>query len=548
MRKEIVNLIVKGTGLKIGEVGNLIEVPPRDDMGDFAFPCFGLAKSLKKSPVVIAEDLSEKFRKKLPKGVSNIGSSGAYVNFFVDKRVLAERVLFGKEKRVKKKGKVLIDMSSPNIAKPFGIGHLRSTIIGNSIGKICEANGFEVVKINYLGDWGTQFGKVIFGFKKWGSEAKLKKNPVEHLYELYVRANDEKYNDESREEFKKLESGDSENLKLWKKFRKLSLKEFDELYDLLGVEFDVVSGESFYNDKMEAVVDDLRKKKLLKSDEGAEVVDLKGEGLGVALIKKSDGTSLYATRDLAAAIDRKKEYNFDRMIYEVGREQKLHFKQFFRILEKLGYKWSEDLVHVAHGLYLDKDGKKLATRKGKTIFMKDILEEVVVKAKKNLVARGGLSKKELNRRARIVALAAIYYGDLKNNRENNMIFDVDKFLSFEGDTGPYLLYSYARASSLLRKVKSKKAIKILDLKDSEVRLLKKIDLFEDVVLKAYENFAPNLIANYCYELAQIFNEFYHACPVLGSESEGFRLKLVDRFRETLGKGLELLGIEMLEEM
>jgi len=286
----------------------------------------------------------------------------------------------------------------------------------------------------------------------------------------------------------------------------------------------------------------------LKKDEGAEIVDLKSEGLGVALIKKSDGTSLYATRDLAAAIDRKKEYNFDRMIYEVGREQKLHFKQFFRILEKLGYKWSEDLVHVAHGLYLDKDGKKLATRKGKTIFMKDILEEVVVKAKKNLVARGGLSKKELNRRARIVALAAIYYGDLKNNRENNMIFDVDKFLSFEGDTGPYLLYSYARASSLLRKVKSKKAIKILDLKDSEVRLLKKIDLFEDVVLKAYENFAPNLIANYCYELAQIFNEFYHACPVLGSESEGFRLKLVDRFRETLGKGLELLGIEMLEEM
>ena len=549
MKDAVVKLVANEVGLKVGEVGNLIEVPPRDDMGDFAFPCFGLAKSLKKSPLVIAEDLSKKFRKKLPKGVSNVGLRGAYVNFFIDKKVLAERVLFGKEKRMKKKGKVVIDMSSPNIAKPFGIGHLRSTIIGNSIGRICEANGFDVMKINYLGDWGTQFGKVIFGFKKWGSEAKLKKNPVEHLYELYVRANDDKYDDESREEFRKLESGDSENLKLWKKFRKLSLKEFDELYDLLGVEFDVVSGESFYNDKMEAVVDDLRKKKLLKSDDGAEIVDLKDEGLGVALIKKSDGTSLYATRDLAAAIGRKKEYDFDRMIYEVGQEQKLHFKQFFRILEKLGYKWSKDLVHVAHGLYLDKDGKKLATRKGKTIFMKDILDEVISKAKKNLLKREKLEKKELEVRARKIALAAIFYGDLKNNRESNMVFDIDKFLSFEGDTGPYLLYSYARAASLLKKVVRRSSFVVSgELEGVEVRLLKKIDSFGDVVLKAYENLAPNLVANYCYELASLFNEFYHVCPVLGSEEEGFRLKLTDVFRGTLSKGLWLLGIDVVEEM
>lgn len=554
MKEFIVKLIARELDLDLCEIENLIEVPPKDDMGDFAFPCFILAKSMKKNPMNIAQDLAEKLRKKIPEEVSNIDFHGAYVNFFMDKKILAKKVLngvgkkdfgwndFGNGKRI------VIDMSSPNIAKPFGIGHLRSTIIGNSIGKICEANGFEVVKINYLGDWGTQFGKIIFGFKKWGSEDKLKKNPVEHLYELYVRANDKEYDEISREEFKKLEDGNLENLKLWKKFRKMSLKEFDELYDLLGVSFDVSSGESFYNNKMESVVEDLRKKKLLKTDGGAEIVDLKKDGLGVALIRKSDGTSLYVTRDLAAAIDRKKIYKFDKMIYEVGQEQKLHFKQFFRILDKMGHSWSKYLSHVSHGLYLDSDGKKFATRKGKTVFMKDILNEVIEKAKKNLLVRDKLGKSELEKRARAVALAAIYYGDLKNNRENNVVFDVDKFLSFEGDTGPYLLYSYARANSILKKVKSKAKVKIIDLKDSEIRLLKKIDSFGDAVLKAYENLAPNVIAGYCFELSQIFNEFYHACPVLGSDEEGFRLKLVDAFRVTLKKGLDLLGIGVLGEM
>ena len=557
MKDVVVKLLVKEVGLKVGEVEKLVEVPPRDDMGDFAFPCFGLAKKLKKSPMVIAEDLAKKLRKGLPKEVSNVGFSGPYVNFFVDKKILAERVLgAGGGWQVvggrKKKGKVVIDMSSPNIAKPFGIGHLRSTIIGNSLGKICEANGFEVVKINYLGDWGTQFGKMIFGFKKWGSEVKLKKDAGKHLLEIYVKAGDVKYEDDARMEFKKLEEGDSENVKLWEKFRKLSLAEFDSIYDLLGVEFDVVSGESNYNDKMDGVVEELRKKKLLKKDDGAEIVDLKKEGLGVALIRKSDGTSLYATRDLAAAIGRKKEYGFDKLIYEVGQEQKLHFRQVFKILEKMGYPWAKDCVHVSHGLYLDSDGKKFATRKGKTIFMRDILDEVIEKAKANLLAREKLKKKDLEERARKVALAAIYYGDLKNSRENNIVFDVDKFLSFEGDTGPYLLYSYARASSLLRKVKARvSGVRVFggsEFKDVEVRLLKKIDGFGEVVVKAYDALAPNLIANYSFELSQIFNEFYHSCPVLGSAEEGFRLKLVDAFRVSLGKSLDLLGIGVLEEM
>jgi len=275
---------------------------------------------------------------------------------------------------------------------------------------------------------------------------------------------------------------------------------------------------------------------------------LKNDGLGVALIQKSDGTSLYTTRDLAAAKDRKEKYKFNKMIYEVGQEQRLHFRQLFKILEKMGYKWSSDCIHVSHGLYLDNDGKKLSTRKGKTVYMSDILGEVVEKAKKNLLARENISKKELEDRSRKIALAAIYYGDLKNNRDNNVIFDVDKFLSFEGDTGPYLLYSYARASSIIRKVKSKSKVSILDLKDSEIRLLKKIDSFENIVSRAYDSLSPNLIANYSFELAQIFNEFYHSCPVLGSIEEGFRLKLVDAFRITLKKSLLLLGIEVIEEM
>ena len=555
MKSIIVKLIAKEVKLKVVDVENLVEVPPKSNMGDFAFPCSGLSKSLRKSPMVIAEDLAKSLRKKLPKGISNVDFNGAYVNFFIDKGILAEGVLakvgkkgFG-ELKIGKGKIVCIDMSSPNIAKSFGIGHLRSTIIGNSIGKIAKANGFKIVKINYLGDWGTQFGKIILAYKKWGDEKKLKKDAVAHLQELYVKVSaDETLDDDARLEFKKLESGDKENLGLWKKFREMSIGKFDEIYDLLGISFDVISGESEYNDKMDAVIDELKKKKLAKEDDGALIVDLKNEGLGVALIQKSDGTSLYATRDLAAAKDRKAKYKFDQMIYEVGQEQKLHFKQVFKILEKMGYGWSKDCVHVAHGLYLDSDGKKFATRKGKTVYMSDILDEVIDKAKKNLLARDNVPKKELEERARKIALAAIFYGDLKNNRENNMIFDVDKFLSFEGDTGPYLLYSYARASSIIRKVKSKAVVKILDLKEQEIKLLKKIDSFEEIVEKAYENLAPNLIANYSFELAQMFNEFYHACPVLGSDEEGFRLKLVDAFRITLKKALGLLGIETIEEM
>lgn len=556
MKEIVVDLITGSVSLAREEIFNLVEVPPKLEMGDYAFPCFSLAKKLKKNPLAIAEDLVEKFRRNLPKEISGVDFKGGYVNFFIDKKYLVEKVLnevksksFGKLDFGKGK-KVVIDMSSPNIAKPFGVGHLRSTIIGNSIAKISESCGFNAVKINYLGDWGTQFGKLIYAFKQWGDEKKLKEKPTEYLQELYVKVNsDKKYEEFAREEFKKLEEGDEENLKLWQKFRKMSLKKFEEIYDLLGVDFDVVSGESDYNGRMDSVISLLKKKKLLKKDDGAEIVDLSKDNLGVALIQKSDGTSLYATRDLAAAIDRQKKYGFDKLIYEVGQEQTLHFKQVFKILELLGFAWAKDCVHVSHGLYLGKDGKKFSTRKGKTVYMMDVFEETFEKAKKNLQERENkLSKKEIENRALSIAVAAIFYGDLKNSLDNNIIFDIDKMLAFEGDTGPYLLYSYARASSIIRRVKGKKKVKVFDLHDEEIALIKKIDSFSDVLKRSYEHLAPNLVANYSFELAQIFNEFYHACPVLGSKEEGLRLALVDAFRITLKKVLELLGIGVLEEM
>jgi arginyl-tRNA synthetase len=555
MKEIVAELLSHETGIEKNHLLNLIEIPPREEMGDFAFPCFSLAKTLKKNPMEIAKELGEKIRKNLSKEVSGVDFSGGYVNFFINKKFLAEKIFkdvskknFGENNTGKNKT-VVIDMSAPNIAKPFGIGHLRSTIIGNSISNILSMNGYKTKKINYLGDWGTQFGKLILAYKKWGDENKLKKDAISHLQELYVKVNaDELLEDSAREEFKKLEDGDKENKKLWDKFRKLSIEEFDKIYELLGIEFDEISGESKYNNKMDSVIELLEKKNLIKKDEGADIVDLKDEGIGVALIKKSDGTSLYATRDLAAAIDRKNKYNFDMMIYEVGQEQKLHFKQLFKILEKLGFEWAKNCVHVPHGLYLDKDGKKFATRKGKTILMKDILDEVMEKAKSNLREKENLKENEIEERSIRIALAAIFYGDLKNSPENNIIFDADKFLNFEGDTGPYLLYSYARANSITRKKRKEKEVEIFDIKDAESKLIKKINDFPEIIKKASQNLAPNIIANYSFELAQIFNEFYHSCPVLGSKEESFRLHLTNAFKITLKKSLDILGIKVLEEM
>ncbi len=473
----------KGVELKEEEIEKFIEIPPSPEIGDYAFPCFFLSRELKQEPHQIALEIREKIGN-IPLDFEDIQTVGAYVNFFVDRKILARNLV--KEILTKKdnfgssyigKGqKIVVEFSSPNIAKPFGIGQLRSTIIGNSISKICEFQGFKVIKINYLGDWGTQFGKILLGYEKFGTQEKLDKDPVKHLFEVYVKiSKNKKYDEKAREYFKKLEQGDKTLTNLWEYFRKVSLEDFKKIYQTLGISFDVYSGESIYNKEIKKVVKELQDKKKLKKSEGALVVGLKRFGLGVCLIEKSDGSTLYATRDLASAISRYKKYKFHKMIYEVGQEQKLYFKQLFKVLELIGYSWAKNCVHIDHGLYLDKNGKRFATRKGETVFMEDIINETIDLSKKEILKRElKISKKELEKRAHKVAIAAIFYGDLKNNRTNNMIFDIKRFVSFQGDTGPYLLYSYARAGSILKKAKVKtNKFEIVELEEKEIELIKK---------------------------------------------------------------------------
>ncbi len=549
----------KGIKLKEEEIENLLETPPSPDMGDYAFPCFSVAEKLKQEPHEMALEIREKIGTS-PVDFESIQTAGPYINFFMDRKnlarnlireILSEKENFGKTNLGNRK-KIVVEFSSPNIAKPFGVSHLRSTIIGNSIANICEFVGFKPVRMNYLGDWGTQFGKLILGYNKFGNQNKLEKDPIKHLFDVYVRVNkSKKYEDEAREWFKELEDGNKDVVRLWETFRDLSLKEFEKIYKILGINFDVCDRESMYNKKIGRIAEMLKEKKLLRKSEGALIVSLKKYKLGVCLIEKSDGTTLYATRDIASAIDRYRRYKFKKMIYEVGQEQELYFKQVFKILELMGYDWAKNCVHIYHGLYLNKDGKRFATRKGKTVFLEDIISETVSLAKKEIQKRvPKISEKELEERALKIAIAAIFYGDLKNNRTNNIVFDIERFISFEGDTGPYIQYSYARAGSILRKAKQKdkKQSNINELETKEVGLIKKLSQFREIVLNSYKNLNPSVIANYSYQLAQIFNEFYHACPVIGSEQESFRLELVEAFRQVLKNSLSLLGIETLEEM
>ncbi len=562
MKKLVVKLLKKAlkekrVKLKDEEIEKLLEVPPTADMGDYAFPCFFLAERLKEEPRQIALGIREKIGTPPATDFEDIQTAGPYVNFFFNRKTLAKKLVwevinqkkdFGRG-RIGDKKKIVVEFSSPNIAKPFGIGHLRSTIIGNSIANICEYQGFKVIRLNYLGDWGAQFGRLVAGYKKFGDEKKLQRNPVNHLLDIYVKANKKSFDKQAAEEFKKLEEGDKEAVMLWRTFKEYSLEEFEEIYKDLGIKFDKQLGESMYNKKMKEVIQELKEKELLKKSEGAQIVDLKEHGLGACLIEKSDGATLYATRDLASATDRYKKYKFDKMIYEVGQEQKLYFKQLFKVLELMGYDWAKDCVHVEHGHYLDKDGKRFSTRKGKSVFMKDILSETISLAKKEIKKRlPKIKEKELGERAHKIAIAAIFYGDLKNNRKNNIVFDIKKFVSFEGDTGPYIQYSYARASSIQRKAKSQEKFEVYNLEPLEIELIRKLLQFPEIALKAYNTLNPSVIANYAYQISKLFNEFYHACPVIGSESEMFRLALVEAFRQISKNCAHLLGIKLLEEM
>lgn len=553
MEKELAKFVAKELGFSVGDVAGMIEKPPKMEMGDFALPCFSFAKDLKKSPLAIAEDFCERLRKSkdFPDFLGSVDSTAGYVNFFVDKIFLARKVLkdAGKIEKTKKKEKVIIDFSHPNVAKHFGIHNLRSTLIGNSLYKILGFYGNEVKSINYLGDWGTQFGKLIVAYKKWGGD--FKKIDVEALNKLYVKFHDEAESDESldeaaREEFKKLEKGDKQNKKLWKIFYDVSMKEFERVYSILNVDFDEIRGESFFMNALD-VRKDLEEEKLLKKDEGALVVEMEDENKPPLIFAKSDEATTYASRDLASIYYREKK-NPDKILYVVDSAQSLHFEQVFEVAKKLGVK--AELMHIKFGRLKFKDFK-MSTRKGKVILFEELLKKAEEKSLKNIEDKNP-SLKNKGGVARKVALAGIVFNDLKQDRKLDIVFDWDEALAFEGRTGPYLLYSYARASSILKKSSKaserKKEIKIFDLSDGEIRLVKKIDSFGEAVRKASENFAPSIVANYVYELAQIFNEFYHSCNVLGSEEENFRLALIDSFRKVMKKGLNLLGIEEVDEM
>ncbi|RSD25536.1 arginine--tRNA ligase [Mesobacillus subterraneus] len=543
------------------EIEPIIEKPRFMNQGDLAFPCFQLAKVMKKSPVVIAEGLSKQLQDISGESFERIVSAGGYVNAFLNKSMTAKKVL--KEILDKKEkygdfdiggnGIVTIDLSSPNIAKPFSMGHLRSTVIGNSLALIYKKSGYKPVKINHLGDWGTQFGKLIKAYKLWGSEETVKENPIKELLALYVKFHEEaganpQLEQEGRDWFRRLENDDQEALQLWEWFREESLKEFKKIYDLMRVEFDSFAGEAFYNDKMDKIVELLEEKALLEESDCAQVVKLEKEDLPPCLIKKSDGATLYATRDLAAAKFRHDEYGFIKSLYIVGNEQTLHFKQLKAVLEKMDLTWAQDLVHIPFGMML-KDGKKMSTRKGKVILLEDVLNESIELARLNIEEKNPeLATKEDT--AKIVGVGAIIFHDLKNFRMNDIEFSLEDMLKVEGETGPYVQYTNARAQSLLRKageltVSCEGPINGI----SEWPVITELAEFPNAVKRAHEKNDPSQIAKYVLDLAQAFNKYYGEVRILEENEERLtRLAVVQSVSIVLEEGLRLLGIQSPKEM
>ncbi|PEJ29073.1 arginine--tRNA ligase [Bacillus pseudomycoides] len=544
--------------LSLEQITGLIETPKQDEFGDAAFPCFMLAKQYKKAPAIIAKEIAEKLNNSF---FTKVEAVGPYVNVFFNRHIVSDDVLkailvekeeygqgyFGREKTV------VIDYSSPNIAKPFSMGHLRSTMIGNSLKHIAEKCGYEVVGINYIGDWGTQFGKLITAYKKWGNEELVKEDPIRELFKLYVHFHEEvkehpELEEEGRAWFKKLEDGDEEAVFLWNWFRHESLKEFSRIYELLGVEFTNFQGEAFYNDKMGDFVDILEEKGLLEESDGAQVVNLEKEDMPPCLIKKSDGATLYATRDLTAALYRQNTYEFDKALYVVGAEQSLHFTQFFTVLKKLGYNWVDGMAHVPFGLIL-KDGKKMSTRKGKVVLLEEVLEEAITLAEQNIEEKNpDLKQKE--EVAKQVGVGAVIFHDLKNERMHNIEFSLEKMLKFEGETGPYVQYAHARACSILRKENAEFETEAFQLNDNHSwSTIKLLNRFPQVVETAFFKNEPSHIAKYLLDVAQAFNKYYGNVRILEEDKEKeSRLALVYAVTIVLKEGLRLLGMGAPEEM
>ncbi|MGK4062988.1 arginine--tRNA ligase [Weissella paramesenteroides] len=535
-----------------------IEVPKDASMGDYAFPTFLLAKARRMAPQQIATNIVSEIAND---GFKEVKAVGPYVNFFLDQAQFGADTLAEVLRQTDyghntdgEAGHITIDMSSPNIAKPMSMGHLRSTVIGNSLAEIAKANGYQPIKINHLGDWGTQFGKLMSAYKRWGSEEEVKADPINTLVKYYVRFHKEaetqpELNDEGRAWFKKLEDGDEEAHELWSWFREESLKEFMELYNDLDIDFDSFNGEAFYNDKMDAVIDTLKEKHLLVESQGAQVVDLEDEGLNVAMIQRTDGATLYMTRDLAAAIFRKNNYNFVKSLYVVGGEQREHFMQMKAVLKKMGYEWSDDIEHIPFGM-ITVDGKKLSTRSGRIILLKDVLADSVKLATAQIDEKNpNLANKEVV--AHEVGTGAVVFHDLMNERLGNFDFKLEEVVRFEGDTGPYVQYTNARAQSILRKAdKPELDLNNLSIDDEQVWETEKlVASFNDIVRRAWRDREPSVIAKYSLNLARAFNKYYANSKILVEDDQlNARLALVTAVSYVLTESLRLLGVKAPKEM
>ena len=550
---------IKVDGVSADEIYSSIALPPNSQMGDYALPCFRFAKVLRKSPAAIAQELASGLSP--DEVISNISAVNGYLNFSINKEGLAREVLSEIASKGEKYGSsdmgagktICIDYSSVNIAKPFHIGHLSTTVLGSALYKIFGFLGYKTVGINHLGDYGTQFGKLISAYKRWGNKEEVEKGGIHAINDLYVRFNneaDDEMEKEAREYFRLIENGDKEANDLFEWFKSLTLEYVKKIYDRLDVRFDSYAGERFYTDKMAPVIDELKEKGLLKESEGAQIVDLEPYGMPPCLILRSDGASLYATRDIAAAIYRKKTYDFYKCLYVVAYQQNLHFRQFFKVLELMGKEWAKDLVHVAYGMVSLEDGA-MSTRKGKVVWLEDVISKCVEKAYK-VVSEKNPALANKDEIAEKVGVGAVIFGALYNNKIKDITFSYDKVLSFEGETSVYVQYTCARASSVIEKAGDFKPVlpEKLNFTDEEFEVIKTLAAFPDTVKDAADKYEPSYIARYAVDLAQKFNKFYFDCKILTAEEgvKDFRFELTKATLRTLENALGLLGIGVPDKM
>ena len=554
-------------GLEASEIKEMIEVPADSKMGDYAFPCFKLAKLLRKAPPLIAKSIAEQIGEN--DIFEKVESVNAYVNMFISRKSFIDDVVgeviskgdaFGSSD-IGAGRKVIVEYSSPNIAKPFHIGHIRSTVIGNSIYKIYDFLGYDTFRINHLGDYGTQFGKMICAYRHWGNKQDVIDEPIKTLLGYYTKFHVEvethpELDDEAREIFAKLEKGEPEEVELWQWFRDESLKEFTRVYKMLGIEFDSYNGESFYSDKMPRFVEELKAKGLLEESQGAQIVNLEEYGMSPALITKSDGSTLYITRDIAAAVYRKETYDFYKNLYIVASQQNLHFQQWIKILELMGYDWAKDCVHIPFGLVSLEEGT-MSTRHGRVVFLEDVLNRAVDETR-NIIKEKGVATDNIDETAKQVGIGAVIFQELSNNRIKDYVFSWDKVLDFNGETGPYVQYTYARAASLMRRADqnalAKAASGDIDVSyissDAAYELVKLLEAFPATVIEAAEKYEPSVVTRHIVDIAQSFNRFYHDEHIIveNIEEQAAKLALAKAASNTIKNGLGLLGIQCPERM